>query len=217
MSSSTVPRKIPNEEKQKLRNIVVEVASQQNDKYSVTDDDENLEYVPKPIKRKSEIGLDTEYVPSSKLTKDCDSTSPTDTSVKQRFIITLDGIKRTQFKDQKDEPEIKCKRSHSPIVFDKTEPTVSLSTRNIPDELPVPRTPLVKHKERCKYWPICKQGESCDFTHPSAMCKIFPQCKFGDRCLYIHPSCKFENSCTKRDCPYSHAGKPVPKGKETNK
>ena len=36
-------------------------------------------------------------------------------------------------------------------------------------------------------------------------CRSFPNCKFGDKCLYIHPNCKFDASCTRRDCPFTHA------------
>lgn len=35
--------------------------------------------------------------------------------------------------------------------------------------------------------------------------RSFPNCKFGDKCLYIHPNCKFDASCTRRDCPFTHA------------
>ena len=35
----------------------------------------------------------------------------------------------------------------------------------------------------------------------------FPRCKFGDKCLYIHPPCKFDSSCTRPDCSFSHVSK----------
>lgn len=111
---------------------------------------------------------------------------------KQKFIITLDGI------------ENKPIRKPSPIVFGKTEVTIKKKV-NVPDYLPQIKPSLaIKNKERCRYWPACKQGEKCEFVHPSVQCKMFPQCKYGDKCLYIHPNCKFENSCTRKDCPYSH-------------
>lgn len=110
--------------------------------------------------------------------------------VNQKFIITLDGV------------ENKPVRKPSPIIFDKADVT---NKKKIPDYLPQVKPSLViKNKERCRYWPGCKQGEKCEFVHPSVQCKMFPQCKFGEKCLYIHPSCKFESSCTRKDCPYSH-------------
>lgn len=109
-----------------------------------------------------------------------------------KFIITLDGI------------EDKPARKPSPIIFEKTEVAVKKKA-NIPDYLPQVKPSFsIKNKEKCRYWPSCKQGEKCEFVHPSVQCKMFPQCKFGDKCLYIHPSCKFESSCTRKDCPYSH-------------
>ncbi|CAH1123953.1 unnamed protein product [Ceutorhynchus assimilis] len=62
----------------------------------------------------------------------------------------------------------------------------------------------VKQTERCRYWPGCRQGNKCEFVHPSETCKTFPQCKFGNKCLFLHPVCKFGSSCTKRDCTYDH-------------
>ncbi|XP_065315070.1 zinc finger CCCH domain-containing protein 14-like isoform X2 [Gordionus sp. m RMFG-2023] len=59
--------------------------------------------------------------------------------------------------------------------------------------------------ERCKFWPLCKNGEQCSYKHPTLPCKNFPDCTFGDKCLYIHPNCKFDAHCTKKDCPYTHA------------
>lgn len=110
----------------------------------------------------------------------------------QKFIITLDGV------------ENKLKKPPSPIRYDKHSVSWK-KTVNVPDHLPAVRpSPTIKNKERCKYWPSCRHGEKCEFVHPSTPCKMFPQCKFGDKCLYIHPSCKFESSCTRKDCPYSH-------------
>ncbi|ESP02911.1 hypothetical protein LOTGIDRAFT_212433 [Lottia gigantea] len=68
-------------------------------------------------------------------------------------------------------------------------------------------TPLkqVKAKERCKFWPACVNGNSCQYHHPTQPCKLFPQCKFSDKCLYIHPNCKYDAKCSRPDCPYTHA------------
>lgn len=60
-------------------------------------------------------------------------------------------------------------------------------------------------KERCKYFPSCRQGDSCEFLHPSTPCKAFPACKFGDNCLYLHPYCKFDKTCHRLDCNFMHS------------
>lgn len=59
---------------------------------------------------------------------------------------------------------------------------------------------------RCKFWPTCKNKDSCLFVHPSEPCKTFPACKFGAVCLFIHPNCRFSAGCSKPDCPYTHYG-----------
>lgn len=140
------------------------------------------ENVPKSVKDRLEPSL--EYVPTI---------NPPETSVAdQKFIITLDGVENRN-------------RKPSPIIFDKAPVSVKRKI-NVPDHLPLVRpSPTIKNKEKCKYWPLCRQGEKCEFVHPTTQCKMFPQCKFGDKCLYIHPNCKFESSCTRKDCPYSHA------------
>ena len=58
-------------------------------------------------------------------------------------------------------------------------------------------------KEKCKYYPACGKGETCEFSHPTP-CKTFPNCKFGEQCLYFHPRCKFDLTCTRVSCVYSH-------------
>lgn len=59
-------------------------------------------------------------------------------------------------------------------------------------------------KERCKFYPSCGKGERCEYVHPSSPCKTFPNCKFGDSCLYIHPKCKFDLTCSRLNCNYTH-------------
>ncbi|KAJ9579540.1 hypothetical protein L9F63_004799, partial [Diploptera punctata] len=116
----------------------------------------------------------------------------------------------------------KEKRSTSPILFVK--PASPDTSGTVSDN-------LKKVNERCKYWPACRSGDKCDYVHPTVPCNInnyctlvcfffiiylnvfsfilfhrsFPNCKFGDKCLYIHPNCKFDASCTRRDCPFTHA------------
>ncbi|XP_055695439.1 zinc finger CCCH domain-containing protein 14 [Lutzomyia longipalpis] len=61
-----------------------------------------------------------------------------------------------------------------------------------------------KPKDRCKYFPNCSKGDTCEFIHPSMPCKSFPNCKFGDMCLYLHPKCKYDLTCSRLDCNFSH-------------
>uniref|UniRef100_A0A914PUD8 RNA helicase n=1 Tax=Panagrolaimus davidi TaxID=227884 RepID=A0A914PUD8_9BILA len=58
--------------------------------------------------------------------------------------------------------------------------------------------------ERCKFWPKCRNEETCSYSHPSKPCIYFPNCWFGDKCMFIHPQCNFEPNCSKPTCPYTH-------------
>lgn len=89
------------------------------------------------------------------------------------------------------------KRAASPILYQKSEGSDAAGS--------VTDTLKQKINERCKYWPACRSGDKCIYLHPTVPCKSFPNCKFGDKCLYIHPNCKFDASCTRRDCPFTHA------------
>lgn len=179
------------------------------------DEDNSLEYIPKPTKR---IDYKTpDYIPSPKELLSTLDNSIEDKTINHNFIVTLDGIDKTQFESKLSPKTIEKRRTPSPIIFDKVCTTIK-KVVNVPDRLPIVRTsPSVKNKERCKYWPTCRHGEKCEFVHPSTPCKAFPQCKFGDKCLYIHPSCKFESSCTRRDCPYDHTSSSKTVGKLTVK
>ncbi|XP_034238752.1 zinc finger CCCH domain-containing protein 14 [Thrips palmi] len=87
------------------------------------------------------------------------------------------------------------KRPASPSCFLETRPAKVSTIQNKPAT-----------SERCKFWPSCKNGEKCEFHHPTVPCKSFPNCKFVDRCLYIHPNCRFNSMCTRADCSYTHTG-----------
>ncbi|VDM71040.1 unnamed protein product, partial [Strongylus vulgaris] len=65
-------------------------------------------------------------------------------------------------------------------------------------------TSVTKIPERCRFWPACRQGENCAYTHPTKQCINFPHCSFGARCLYIHPPCRFDRNCANPNCPYTH-------------
>ncbi|XP_044254291.1 zinc finger CCCH domain-containing protein 14 [Tribolium madens] len=196
-------KKLPEVEKNKIKKFLLVPENSKRD--------ETEEYIPTPIKRVQESTA--KYIPSSK-TDDSDDSSVENDKIKQQFIVTLDGIEKTKYKELiSEEPKssiksrLDKKKSPSPIVFDKVESTIK-GKPNIPDKLPlVHASPAVKNKERCKYWPSCRQGEKCEFVHPSTTCEKFPHCKFGDKCLFLHPTCKFGSSCTRRGCVYSHAAK----------
>lgn len=193
---ATVTKKLSAKELNKIKKIL----NDNNEK-------KDMEYVPTPINRPGQ----TEYVPTPKSDDESENGQ-----IKQKFIITLDGLDKTKFKDlpatndgdKESEPtkvKLDRKKTPSPIIFDKVLSSIKAKP-NIPDKLPVVHASAsVKNKERCKYWPSCRQGEKCEFVHPINNCDKFPHCKFGDRCLYLHPICKFGTSCTRRECPYSHS------------
>ncbi|BFZ04116.1 hypothetical protein BsWGS_07154 [Bradybaena similaris] len=105
----------------------------------------------------------------------------------QPFSISL--------KDSDDEHDDKeGKASVAKEYYQQTESDVSAIKR-------------AKMPERCKFWPACAAGSSCEFHHPTAHCKTFPSCKFGDKCLFIHPNCRFDSKCTRPDCPYTHTSR----------
>ncbi|XP_055375127.1 zinc finger CCCH domain-containing protein 14 [Condylostylus longicornis] len=71
--------------------------------------------------------------------------------------------------------------------------------------VPIKNALKPKPKERCKFFPLCSNGD-CEFFHPSALCKSFPNCKyFADKCLFIHPKCKFDLACQRNDCNFTHS------------
>lgn len=204
----TSSRKLPEVEKIKIKNLLTQKIKETHEKTSenVYKEDEENEYIPKPVSKKLQDS--PKYIPSSR--------SSENGEIGQQFIITLDGIDKTKFRnlqhiveEQRNSPikaRLDGRRSPSPIVFDKdTSNTIKNVSSNIPDTLPIVHPPVsLKNKERCKYWPNCRQGDKCEFVHPSKNCEIFPHCKFGEKCLYMHPICKFGTACTKRDCQYSH-------------
>nr|XP_022919135.1 zinc finger CCCH domain-containing protein 14 [Onthophagus taurus] len=211
----------PIKQKSKLQDIISHISKNVEPTNKQQGDSSEVEYVPKPLKRSESLTAQLQYIPSPKELK-----SDSDKKIQSpNFIVTLDGIDKTKYESTKSKFEFdgndvevdknkvesekndvqKKRRTPSPIIFDKVTSPVKKSI-NVPDVLPkIHTSPLVKNKERCKYWPGCRQGEKCEFVHPSTACKAFPQCKFGDKCLYVHPNCKFESSCTRRDCPYNHS------------
>ncbi|GAM26613.1 hypothetical protein SAMD00019534_097880 [Acytostelium subglobosum LB1] len=61
-------------------------------------------------------------------------------------------------------------------------------------------------KTKCQFWPLCKNGTTCPFYHPTIQCNLFPKCPYGEKCLYIHPSipCKYGAGCTNMSCAFNH-------------
>nr|CAH8841136.1 unnamed protein product [Trichobilharzia regenti] len=96
---------------------------------------------------------------------------------------------------------------HKKIVLQKSEENTQNATdpnteagdqQNIPSSL-----------ERCKFWPNCRNGTSCQYIHPSEPCQLFPRCKFGTTCTFIHPPCRYGAACARADCPFTHSAKRV--------
>lgn len=143
-----------------------------------------------------------------------------DGSLSPNFIVTLDGIDPELFlKKAPQNPVLKGARSReNDSSSNVVKPVcINLDEFEVDDggggRKPGSKASIVPTKqrssERCKYWPACKNGDSCTFHHPIAQCKAFPNCKYAEKCLYIHPNCKYDATCTKRNCPYTHASKRI--------
>ncbi|XP_044183377.1 zinc finger CCCH domain-containing protein 14-like [Acropora millepora] len=150
-----------------------------------------------------------------------------------KFIVTLDGAD-SDMEDKYDDQvkkEKKKSRSKKKVetddfeeidtsdVKEKLEPEGEMTT---PGKPPIKQitfdfgveggesedTSPVKNKQatqdRCKFWPECKNGDSCPFYHPTVTCRSFPNCRFGESCRFIHPPCKFDGRCANSACPYTH-------------
>ncbi|XP_065347806.1 zinc finger CCCH domain-containing protein 14 isoform X2 [Cloeon dipterum] len=170
-----------------LRNLAAEK------KYDLEEDDDEMNegdaYVPELTTSKNQpsflITLDGYEEYSNKYLR----ATAEDIEMLQEEGVEMEFIDEGQLADENAPSKPKRKR----IVF-TPEP-----------EEPVATEPVKKTMERCKFWPACRQGDSCGFHHPSTTCNNFPNCNFGDRCLYIHPNCKFDAACTRKDCPFTHA------------
>eukprot|EP00079_Xenopus_tropicalis_P017289 XP_004917117.1 PREDICTED: zinc finger CCCH domain-containing protein 14 isoform X1 [Xenopus tropicalis] len=138
-----------------------------------------------------------------------------------KFIVTLDGVPSPPgyISDQEVEEPIcyteegdTCAEQLSAVARPEQNYPVQLATEALCTNDVVMETAKEKIRERCKYWPACKNADSCAYHHPTAPCKSFPNCRFADKCFFIHPNCKYDAKCTKADCPFTHASKrfPVP-------
>lgn len=139
------------------------------------------------------------------------STPKSVTRHEPQFIITLDGVNELHSQSQSDfERSYMDSTSTEDYDLDVSVPQADSDYEEEMefgnDEVnssihPIKRKKLV---DRCKFWPSCKNGSRCPFSHPSSPCRAFPNCKFGKQCLYLHPKCKFDASCTRKDCVYTH-------------
>lgn len=152
-----------------------------------------------------------------------------------KFIVTLEGVDTGVFSVKDEHLDIRSRLGTRPIHSDNLEvveeyieEVEELEEEEEEEETLAETLPAVGHiagakshlkstvsvldaphgggnKERCKFWPLCKAGDSCPYHHPTVTCKSFPSCKFGDKCLYVHPNCLFDGACTRIGCPYTHA------------
>ncbi|GAB0094921.1 hypothetical protein DMENIID0001_102470 [Sergentomyia squamirostris] len=115
------------------------------------------------------------------------------------------GTPRSTHKTPEKDPERNSKSDgdgHT-VTIRKIETKKYENLPSLLSSITVPQPP-VKPKERCKYFPNCTKGDTCEFIHPSMPCKSFPNCKFGEMCLYLHPKCKYDLTCSRLDCNFSH-------------
>ncbi|KAM4663120.1 zinc finger CCCH domain-containing protein 14 isoform 3-T3 [Discoglossus pictus] len=142
-----------------------------------------------------------------------------------KFIVTLDGVPSPPgYASDQEQEEDQMVFTEQGETYTETYNTVTRGTQNYQMQLlgePLCDTDAVlmdtvsvatkeKIHERCKYWPACKNADSCAYHHPTAPCKSFPKCRFADKCFFIHPNCKYDAKCTKADCPYTHASRRMP-------
>ncbi|VDP68624.1 unnamed protein product [Schistosoma mattheei] len=142
------------------------------------------------------LQLKGNYVPLSKITLADKLSQPTpqlvvnlnETDEEEDVTGFLAGAER-----QKKNTSIKHKEK---IQNDIT--TESEAQPNIPSSL-----------ERCKFWPNCRNGSSCQYIHPTEPCQLFPRCKFGATCTFVHPPCRYGALCSRPDCAFTHSSKKV--------
>ncbi|CAH8840762.1 unnamed protein product [Trichobilharzia szidati] len=93
------------------------------------------------------------------------------------------------------------------IVLEKCKEKTQNATDSTTEAGDQPNIP--SSLERCKFWPNCRNGTSCQYIHPSEPCQLFPRCKFGATCTFIHPPCRYGAACARPDCPFTHSAKRV--------
>ncbi|CAG2121096.1 unnamed protein product, partial [Medioppia subpectinata] len=138
-------------------------------------------------------------------TEDSDESLKTSRYVKKtelnpQFVVTLDGVDHNKYSQNSEIDDHLLLNEEMDTEFAENDEMVDNDLEN--DDLSAN-----KSNERCRFWPNCKNGNHCEFQHPTTPCKTFPNCRFGDKCLYVHPNCKFDAMCSRRDCPFTHASK----------
>lgn len=134
--------------------------------------------------------------------------SPT---IETRFIVTLDGVHShlgNKFGNQMEEGDDDDDDIENFDVSHPRELKSDVKSRLSRRRLAESELKTQQCLERCKYWPGCRQGARCSYHHPNVPCKTFPNCTFGDSCLFIHPNCKYDASCSRKNCMFTHATKP---------
>ncbi|XP_018087281.1 zinc finger CCCH domain-containing protein 14 isoform X2 [Xenopus laevis] len=141
-----------------------------------------------------------------------------------KFIVTLDGVPSPPgYISDQEVDESMCYTEQGETCVEQLG-VVARPEQNYPMQLvtePLCTNDVMENtssgtkekiRERCKYWPACKNADSCAYHHPTSPCKSFPNCRFADKCFFIHPNCKYDAKCKKADCPFTHASKrfPVP-------
>lgn len=126
----TSKRKLSSKVKDGVKSILFQAAQEQDRKeLNFSSDDDNLEYVPKPLKASHrKVTTQVTYVPSSKSSPPTDSDSYLDgncsdviieegglpqKTIGQKFIITLDGIERRNNNGE----DVLVKKQNLPILF----------------------------------------------------------------------------------------------------
>ncbi|KAN0033559.1 hypothetical protein ACTFIV_000020 [Dictyostelium citrinum] len=120
---------------------------------------------------------------------------------KPNFTITMNDINNGSKKRKninRDDGDDQIDKNNT--INDTTDDPVNISL-----------APKKFKKERCSYWPLCRNAEDCIYYHPTTQCLLFPNCTYGDKCLYIHPSipCKYGVNCKNVDCVYNHPQRPA--------
>lgn len=123
-------RKLSSKVKDGVKSILFQAVQEQDRKeLNFSSDDDNLEYIPRPLKASHrKVTTQVTYVPSSKGSPPTDSDSYLDgncsdviledggspkKTIGQKFIITLDGIERRSNNGE----DVLGKKRKSPIIF----------------------------------------------------------------------------------------------------
>ncbi|RWS10484.1 zinc finger CCCH domain-containing protein 14-like isoform X4 [Dinothrombium tinctorium] len=130
-----------------------------------------------------------------------------------KFIVTLDGVPNNFASDNRivnvDEDNVMDSELMLDAEIDEEFVEDDSIVANKDEKSDQTALSTNKLKERCKYWPSCKNGDKCLYHHPNSPCKLFPNCRFGDKCSFIHPNCKYDALCAKPDCPFTHTMKKI--------